>query len=363
MSDAEQMGIPTHGEMSVASIVPAIITQQANALVSENILDADCIVLLIVDGLGWEQLEKHRSDLPFLDGASATAITTVAPSTTSTALTSITTGVPPGEHGVVGYKIPTSQGLLNCLRWSVGSKLVINDVPPIDFQPVEPFLGTHPPVIPRAEFQSGGFTQAHLRNGNFCGWWSPATLVTEIANQVALGVPFVYAYYDGLDKVGHVHGLKKHYLDELKFVDALVERIVEELPDGAILLVTADHGMVDVGDNVLDLDGELVRRTLSTSGEARFLWLHAKEGDPKTLMDAAQIYADVAWIVSADQMLDEQWFGPYVSNEARRRLGDVAIVARDATAITDPRLPDSPHLIARHGSLSAAEMFVPFLRF
>ncbi|MDP7066020.1 MAG: alkaline phosphatase family protein [Acidimicrobiales bacterium] len=363
MNDVEQMVIPTHGEKSVSSIVPAIITQQANALVSENVLDADCIVLLIVDGLGYEQLEKHRSELPFLGPASATAITTVAPSTTASALTSISTGVPPGEHGVVGYKIPTSQGLLNCLRWSVGSKLMMNDLPPIDFQPVEPFLGTHPSVITRAEFQSTGFTQAHLRNGNFCGWWSPATLVTEITHQVRLGVSFVYAYYDGLDKVGHVHGLEDHYLDELKFVDALVERIVQELPDGAVLLVTADHGMVAVGDNVLNLDEELIRGTSSTSGEARFLWLHAKERSTQALMDMAQIYADVAWIVSIDQMLDEQWFGPYVSSEARRRLGDVAVVAREAIAVIDPRLPDSPHLIARHGSVTAAEMLVPFLRF
>ena len=119
----------------------------------------------------------------------------------------------------------------------------MTDLPPIDFQPVEPFLGARPPVVTRAEFQLSGFTQAHLRNGEFCGWWSPATLVTEIADQVKSEAPLVYAYYDGLDKVAHVHGMQRHYLDELKFVDALVERIIEELPEGATLLVTADHGM------------------------------------------------------------------------------------------------------------------------
>lgn len=363
MSDERQIVIPTHGEMSVSSIVPAILTNRANPLVSESILGADCVVLLVLDGLGWNQFKDHQDNLRFLTEGSATAITTVAPSTTASALTSITTGVPPGEHGVIGYKIPTHQGLLNCLRWSVGGKSMIGELPPIEFQPVEPFLGTHPPAITRAEFQTTGFTQAHLRNGQFRGWWSPATLVTEIIDQVETGVPFVYAYYDGVDKIAHVHGLGKHYQDELRFVDALAERIVHELPEEAVLIVTADHGMVEVGERVLQLDEEIVRRTSITSGEARFLWLHADNESPESVMDAAQIYADAAWIVSREQILDEQWFGSYVSNEARRRMGDVAIVARDPVAIMDPRLPDSPHLVARHGSLTADEMLVPFLSF
>ena len=363
MSGGQEMMIPTHGDMSVSSIVPAILTRQANSLISASILEADCIVLLVVDGLGWNQMRDYGGDLPFLHEGSATGITTVAPSTTATALTSIATGVPPGEHGVIGYKIPTPQGLLNCLRWSVGGKLMISELPPIDFQPVEPFLGTHPPTITRAEFQTTGFTQAHLRNGIFRGWWSPATLVTEIIDQVESGVPFVYAYYDGVDKIAHVHGLHQHYQDELKFVDALVERIVEELPLEAVLIVTADHGMVEVGDTVLQLDDEIVRRTSMTSGEARFLWLHADNGEAKSVLEAAQIYSDVAWIASLEQILDEQWFGAHVTNEARRRMGDLAVVAPDPIAIMDPRLPDAPHLIARHGSLTADEMLVPFLSF
>ena len=240
---------------------------------------------------------------------------------------------------------------------------MMKDLPPIDFQPVEPFLGARPPVITRAEFQVSGFTQAHLRNGEFCGWWSPATLVTEIASQVTSGSPFVYAYYDGLDKVAHVHGMQRHYLDELKFVDALVERIIEELPEGATLLVTADHGMVEVGDQVFDLDEELIKKTSGTSGEARFLWLHAKEGSAEGLLEAAQAHSDVAWIVGIEQILDECWFGTHVTPEARMRMGEVAIVARDPVALMDPRQPDAPQLVARHGSMTPEEMLVPFISF
>ncbi len=360
---AEEMVIPSAGDASVSSIVPAVITRQPNVLVSEGVLAADCIVLFVVDGLGWHQIQRYRDQLPCLGEALGTPITTVAPSTTAAALTSICTGVLPGEHGVIGHKVDTPDGLLNCLRWTSGSKLMVKDVPPIDFQPVEPFLGSSPPVVTRAEFQRSGFTQAHLRNGQFCGWWSPATLVTEIDTQVRAGAPFVYAYYDGLDMVAHVHGLGRHYLDELKFVDALVERIVAEVPEDVALLVTADHGMVEVGDEIFDIDEELVKRTSRTSGEARFLWLHAKDGDNSGLLEAAKIHSDVAWVAGIDQVLDERWFGVHVTPEARERMGEVAIVAREAVALMDPRHPDAPHLIARHGSMTEEEMLVPFLSF
>ena len=357
------MIIPSGGEMSVSSIVPAIVMRKSTSLVSEAVLASQSIVLFVVDGLGWHQIDRYRDQLPCLGEALGTPITTVAPSTTAAALTSICTGVLPGEHGVVGYKIDTPQGLLNCLRWTAGSKSMLKDLPPIDFQPVEPFLGARPPVVTRAEFRVSGFTQAHLRNGEFCGWWSPATLVTEIADQVKSGSPFVYAYYDGLDKVAHVHGMQRHYLDELKFVDALVERIIEELPEDAALLVTADHGMVEVGDQVFDLDEELVERTSGTSGEARFLWLHAKDGRAEGLLEAAQAHSDVAWIVAIEQILDECWFGAHVTPEARMRMGEVAIVAREPVALMDPRQPDAPQLVARHGSMTREEMLVPFISF
>ena len=161
--------IPTHGEMSVSSIVPAILTNQANPLVSESILGADCVVLLVLDGLGWNQFKDHQDNLRFLTEGSATAITTVAPSTTASALTSITTGVPPGEHGVIGYKIPTHQGLLNCLRWSVGGKSMIGELPPIEFQPVEPFLGTHPPAITPLSFKPQGSLKLTSETASFAG--------------------------------------------------------------------------------------------------------------------------------------------------------------------------------------------------
>ncbi len=355
--------LPDHGGDCVSSLVPAVLSGRATDLVPAEVVDAPSVVLLVIDGLGWHQLRRHSRHAPILAAASGDPITTVAPSTTAAALTSIATGVAPGEHGVVGYRVRTGHGVLNCLRWTVGGRDATESVPPAELQPLDPFLGTRPPVVTRAEFRQSGFTEAHLRDGGWFGWHTPFSMVGEIVGRVRAGARFVYAYYDGLDKVGHVYGLEGSYLDELEFVDLLVARLVDSLPSGTEVLVTADHGLVHVGDRLVDVDPDVLQLTAFTSGEARFMWLHARSGATADLLTAAAVHHDVGWVVGIEQVLDERWFGHAVTHDARLRLGDVALVARDPVAFVEPRSPDGAWLVGRHGGLTAEEMHVPCVRF
>lgn len=357
--------LPDHGGRCVSSIVPALLSGWPTELVPAEVVDAPAVVMLVIDGLGWHQLQRHAADVPLLAGADGECITTVAPSTTASALTSITTGASPGEHGVVGYRIRTAAGVLNCLRWTaVGADARVS-VPPHELQPIEPFLGQGPPVVTRAEFENSGFTDAHLRDGRWHGWHTPFTLVSQIVERVQAGDRFIYGYYDGLDKVGHVHGVETagHYLDELQFVETLVSRLVDALPAGVELLVTADHGMIDVGDRLRPVCPEAMALTASTSGEARFMWLHARQGAGADLLEAAAAHEGDGWVVGIEQVLDEAWFGPVVNHEARMCLGDVALVAREPVAFVEPGAPDGAWLVGRHGGLTAEEMHVPLLRY
>ncbi len=319
-------------------------------------------VLLTIDGLGWRQLETRSAIAPTLCSVlEGGAVTTVAPSTTSTALTSIASGVPPGEHGVVGYRMAIDSRVLNVLRWSTEDGDARRLLPPADFQQVEPFGGQRPPVVTRAEFARSGFTDAHLGGARFVGYRTLGTLVAEIDRLVRSGEPFVYGYYEGIDKVAHEYGLGAHYDSELRWVDHLVAELLSTLPAGTVLAVTADHGQVEVGDNVVELDAGVRDHLSMQSGEGRFRWLHARPGRTAQLLDACQAHADTGWVVTRDQVIDEGWFGPRVSDAARRRLGDVALVAREPVSYVDP-LDSGPYtLIGRHGSLTEAEMLVPFL--
>jgi predicted AlkP superfamily pyrophosphatase or phosphodiesterase len=174
--------------------------------------------------------------------------------------------------------------------------------------------------------------------------------------------PFVYAYYDGLDKVAHEYGLGEHYDAELAWIDHTIERILAGLPRGGALVVTADHGQVDVGGNVVPLAPEVLGLVAMQSGEGRFRWLHARPGRAGSLAEvAATHHGDDAWVMTRERMIEDGWFGPVVTEAAASRLGDVALVARGPVAFHDPRDTGPYELVGRHGACTSAEMLVPLL--
>jgi hypothetical protein len=293
-------------------------------------------------------------------------ITSVVPTTTATALTSITLGVSPAAHGVVGYRVrvdgPSGDEVLNVLRWRTSSGDARPFVAPHDFQPTPAFGDRHVPVVTRSEFLTTGFTAAHLGGSRQIGWMQPSAMVVEVGRQLRAGEPFVYAYYDGIDKIAHGHGYGEYYDAELKAADRLVDDLASRLPPGAALVVTADHGQVEVGGAIRTLDPELMAGTVLVSGEGRFRWLHAGAvGTEALALLARQRYGDEAWVWTVDELSDGGFFGGPLTAQERRLLGDVAIVPWKPVAYLDPADRGDATLICRHGSLTGAEMWVPLL--
>ena len=184
----------------------------------------------------------------------------------------------------------------------------------------------------------------------------------EIARALAAGEPFVYAYYDGVDRVAHEFGLGDYYDAELAGTDDLVAQIVACLPAGAALVVTADHGQVEVGDRVVGLDPDLLAETVLLSGEGRFRWLHARPDRAEWLLEqAGERYGHLAWVRSREQLEAAGCFGGPLTPPAAARLGDVALVPFEPVAFLDPGDTGESRLVSRHGSLTAAEMLVPLV--
>src|SRR5690349_4851222 len=88
---------------SVAGLMPALVGVAGRDWLPEPAGAASAVVLLVLDGLGWSAVVEHGDDVPTLRSMEGGSITTVVPSTTSTALTSIATGLAPAQHGIVGY--------------------------------------------------------------------------------------------------------------------------------------------------------------------------------------------------------------------------------------------------------------------
>lgn len=354
--------LPAWDEGSLVDVIPGLLGPQSGPLFDDEFRSASATVVLVVDGLGWVQLQDRLDIAPVMAALVGRSLTSVAPSTTSAALTSLVTGAAPGEHGVVGYRIAVDREVLNVLSWRTSAGDARHRVIPEDFQRIPPFLGHDPLVVQNKEFRSSGFTRAHLAGCRQEGWTTFPTLPVLVNHAVRRGEPFVYAYYDGIDKVAHQYGFGPEYEAELQAVDSMVGKLLATLPDGTALVVTADHGLVECRDGEVDvgsLVGSAVRRQ---SGEARFRWLHTEPGSAQEVADElVQGFGPKMWVRTVEQVLDECWLGRHLTEPARQRLGDVAVVAKDGWTIADPDEQSSVALLGRHGSLTADEMLVPLL--
>lgn len=345
----------------IGGIVPALLGDRSVDWLPGPVLGAGSVVLLVLDGLGWGSARTHRARMPTLSGMTGHVISAAVPSTTATGLTSITTGLPAAQHGITGYSMRVGGQVMSTLGWRmVGGA---SAPAPEAVQPHKAFSGHRIPVVTKADFRRTSFSRAHLGSGPFLGWQTPAVLVQHVRHLISDGADLVYAYYDGVDKVAHAHGLDNDfYLSELAEVDRLVGQLLKALPQRTALLVTADHGQVEVPDEG-KVTLEVVARMVSAyAGEARVRGLFARAGASGDLLRACQeAYGHLAWVIARDELFDGGWFGPGSSPTVRSRCGDVVLIAREPVAFLAPNFPMEAELRSMHGSLSPAEMQVPLL--
>lgn len=359
---------PDYAGPYLGAVIPALQAEPGSrpSWVPEPLRGARQVVLLVLDGLGWLQLQQRRMAAPVLTSLEGGPISSVAPTTTATALSSLALGMAPNRHGIVGYKFavdgPAGREVLNVLQWSTPSGDARSFLPPAQLQPQPAFGGAHVPVVSRADFAGSGFSAAHQRGARDVGWVVPSSMPVLVRRLLEEGEPLVYAYYDGVDKVAHASGLGELYDSELSYVDTCVDYLLDQLPPGCSLAVTADHGQVEVGHQAEVLAPGVAQLCAMTSGDARFRWLHAQPGKQTDLLSTSRLeYGAVAWVAARDEVVDAGLFGGRLAPEALARLGDVALVPLDDRAFLDSQDGGDAHLVCRHGGLSAEELLVPLL--
>jgi hypothetical protein len=176
----------------------------------------------------------------------------------------------------------------------------------------------------------------------------------------------VYGYIPELDLTGHVRGVDSPaWRAQLQLIDRVVEQLVDGLPGDAALLVTADHGMLDVpADTRVDLDEhpELTDGVRLLAGEPRARYVHAEPGAAPDVLDRWRaVLGERAWVASREEAIASGVFGP-VDEALAPRIGNVVALARGSWALTATvREPGPSRLAAYHGSLTATELAIPLL--
>ncbi|WP_068280597.1 alkaline phosphatase family protein [Aldersonia kunmingensis] len=372
---------PQYGHSSLADLVPSVLAVLGVPGESDRIgLDLPGevrrVAILLVDGMGANLVTSRAEYAPFLSELPSKTLTAGFPSTTAASLSSLGTGVPAGEHGIVGYllAVPGHERLMNPLKWRLmgaGPKVnLLDEIVPEEFQPVgTAFQRAAADGIAVTQvgplYQSGsGLTRAALRGGTFQPNFSSGDLVDGVITALEAGDrSLVYAYHGDLDMTGHVRGPESTaWALELAQVDLMARMIAERLPEDAALLITADHGMVTV-QNSIDFDKEAVLQdgVRAVGGEPRARHVYATPGAADDVLATWRGKLGADFLVhSRAETIAAGWFGPVVTPRVEERIGDVVVVPNSSRAIIRSGMePIQSNLIGHHGSLTAAEMLIP----
>lgn len=377
---------PAFGSRSVADVLPSC----AAALGAEGfanplrIPDSSRICLVMVDGLGRTLLARRSAHTPFLREKSAEGqgpipdtLDAAFPSTTAASLASLGTGVPPGQHGMVGYDVyaPHLDRVVNQLNgWD----------PEVDPQRWQPwptvFERIHPDIhvatVSLPQFEGSAMTRAALRGGEFIGAVSLHARTTAASEAMAANPRMLaYFYLNELDKAGHQYGwASREWEEALEEVDSCLRRLDAQLPAGTLVLVVGDHGMVDIAaSRRLDIgaDPYLTEGVRHTAGEPRMVHLHVEPGAAGTGTVPAvaarwhERFGDQAWILTRQEAIDHGLFGPVVTDSVHARIGDLIVAVHGDLALYDGRRarPQAFEMVGQHGSWTKAERQVPLVAF
>ncbi len=322
-------------------------------------------VVVLVDGLGSANLSARTAHARHLGRLTRSDVSSGFPTTTASALSALMTGVDPGQSGMVGYAVrdPASGLIVNQL-----SGLDALDIPA--WQPV-PTLWELNADIPSAivsspRYRDSGLTRAILRGAPYVSAKSNDDRLRAVDDFFAenrSGV--VYVYIPELDMAAHASGVASdQWVRRLEELDGFVSDVSSRLQPRDGLLVTADHGVIDVPPSrhlLVPADSDLLDGVV-VGGEPRFLHLYSDEpARTRALWTAAE--GSRSHVATRDEAIAAGWFGD-VADFARPRIGDVLVTPRTESVyyIDGIASAQSLAMVGQHGGLSRAETLVPILR-
>ncbi|WP_278255300.1 alkaline phosphatase family protein [Nocardioides convexus] len=374
---AEAFCEPAYGVRSLGDLVPAAAHALGSPLgpapTGLTLPDAQSYVVFLIDGLGARLLERYAHAAPYLSSllAGSTPATAGVPSTTSTSLTSLGTGLAPGAHGLVGFttRIPGTSDLLNALLWD-------HDVEPTQWQPHTTAFsslqaaGVRVTVVNKREFDGSGLTVAAHRGADYVG---VDRVGERIAAVVAASRPgprqptLTYVYDGDLDWTGHRWGVAS---------SQWLQRTRDDRPRGRAGCARRcpRTGACSSWRTTAWSTSPTTRASTSppttssrdgvaiVGGEARFRHLYCTGG---AVADVVATWREVvggrADVLTRAEAIGRGWFGA-VDPSVLPRIGDVVVACRgDFAVLSTDGFPYEARLIGMHGSLTPDEMLIPVL--
>ncbi len=379
--------LPDYAGGSIVNLMQSIATAcgsthasyaQLTALHAASLARARHVVLLLVDGLGQRTLARHAAS-PHLQRHLIGSMTSVFPSTTASAITTLMTGLAPAQHGLTGWhmhldEIDQTLSILP-LTPRLGLPSVLPEqLPPRLFEHSTLFqsLARESWVVAPQSIAGSPFNAWHSRGAQSMAYKSLPEMFACLADLVQEGArsSYIYAYYPDLDSYSHHYGTDSRQAQHtLSQFDAGFGELLRRLRGSSTwLLVTADHGFIDSPPRrVISLDDHprlaaLLLRPLCGERRAAYCYV-APENRPTFEAYVRRHLGRAVHLHASDRLIAAGWFGPPPYHpRLASRVGDYTLVMKDNWTIKD-WLPGERRfaMLGVHGGISSSEMRVPLV--
>jgi hypothetical protein len=350
------------------------------------------VILFFIDALGWrfiEQYAAHPFLQRFIQPGRLHKLTSQFPSTTAAHVTCIHSGLPVAHSGLVEwhYYEPQLDALITPLMFSfTGDKeretLTASRADPRQLYPTRTLyqqLGVPSVILQSREYTPSTYSNQLFQGAEVFGYKALAEALATLTQLLTTrpGPGYYFLYFDKVDSVCHDHGPNSLQVEAeiLATLDALERWASRRLPR-ALLLLTADHGQVEVDPQTTHYLNRLavwptiaphLKRNragnlLVPAGAPRDMFLYVNaEAVADVHAELSRALEGVAVVAQAKDLAAEGWFGPATPSAAFwGRMGQLIILPfrGESVWLYEPGHYEMPYF-GHHGGLTPQEMEIP----
>lgn len=379
------MHLPNYKDGSIVNLMSSLESalggkpryRPLKILPSSKLSKSKNIALLVIDGLGYEYLIKHKKDTIF-DKYKINKIISVFPATTATAITTVLTGVAPQQHAITGWHMYLKElGIISVIlpfvQKDTNTPLERRIKPNKIFNQKSFFekIKTKSFVVTDQKIANSSYTLAQTKKAKLVSYDKKLSDYFEQIEKVIKSnnrKKYIYAYWFKFDGLCHEYGTKsKRALRHFKKISTKLASFLESVKD-ATILITADHGFIDTTESkVINLaDHPKLKETLTlpVSGEGRFAYCYVRPSRKKDFERyIKKHFKDICYLYKSKELVKKNYFGLFEPNKKLfDRIGDYVLIMKDDYIVKD--LAEGEKLrfdIGNHGGVSKEEMFVPLM--
>ena len=355
----------------LSDVLKSVMTSTRGAKNPLQLSPVESAIVLMVDGLGAHNLRQGAGHARFLNSALLVnkPSSTVFPTTTAAALTSFATGTLPSEHGFVGYRVfdrerARVQNLLSGWDSFEASDGWRNGIP---LSESDSSVGLTLSFVGPAAYSSSGFTNVMMPSATYVSAQTIEDRVSKAIEIASKPKQVVYLYVPELDQLAHSLGVNSYqWLELLERLDSEVAKLSGRISKKTGLIVTADHGIVDVRpESQIELSELELPQLKFVGGDTRaaFVYLQSDSDAAVAKVALQEQLGATCWVAGLDELIEAGWVSsPRVA--ATARYPEVFVLAKKAVAVYHREFssPKSYNMVGHHGSITPEELSIPLLK-